>query len=323
MKKKHWVGFDLGGTKMLAKIYNAHGEKSLASVKTPTEGHRGAKAGQERIIETIKAVIAKAKIDLDDLAGIGIACPGPVDPDNGILIEAPNMGWDNVPIRDTLEKAFNCPVVVANDVDLGVYGEYIAGAAQGARCVVGVFPGTGIGGGAVLNGELLQGAGITCMEIGHIPISGTKTPFASDRYTTLETVASRLAISAAATQATYRGQAPHLFESCGTDLAKVKSGKLASAIKNGDEAIEHIVRKAARALGEGVATAVLLLAPDIVVIGGGLVTAMTDLYLEEVTESAKRHVLPAYRDRFKIVAAQLDDNATVIGAVGWAKYKLA
>jgi glucokinase len=323
MKKKHWVGFDLGGTKMLAKIYNAHGEKSLASVKTPTEGHRGAKAGQERIIETIKAVIAKAKIDLDDLAGIGIACPGPVDPDNGILIEAPNMGWDNVPIRDTLEKAFNCPVVVANDVDLGVYGEYIAGAAQGARCVVGVFPGTGIGGGAVLNGELLQGAGITCMEIGHIPISGTKTPFASDRYTTLETVASRLAISAAATQATYRGQAPHLFESCGTDLAKIKSGKLASAIKNGDEAIEHIVRKAARALGEGVATAVLLLAPDVVVIGGGLVTAMTELYLEEVTESAKRHVLPANRDRFKIVAAPPDDDGTVIGAVGWAKYKLS
>ncbi|MEM7144086.1 MAG: ROK family protein [Verrucomicrobiota bacterium] len=322
MKNKYWVGFDLGGTKMLAKIFNHSGEKSLASVKNPTEGARGAKAGLSRIVETIEEALDKAKIDKSDLAGIGIACPGPIDPDNGVLIEAPNLGWNKVPVQATLEKAFKCPAAVANDVDLGTYGEYVRGAAQGARCAVGIFPGTGIGGGAVINGELLQGAGITCMEIGHIPISGTKTPFASDRYTTLETVASRLAISAAATQAAYRGQAPHLYESCGTDLAKIKSGKLASAIKNGDEAIEHIVRKAARALGEGVATAVLLLAPDVIVIGGGLVTAMTDLYVEEVTDSARRHVLPAYRDRFKVVPAQLDDDATVIGAVGWAQHKI-
>jgi glucokinase len=135
-------------------------------------------------------------------------------------------------------------------------------------------------------------------------------------------VASRLAISGAAAQAAYRGQAPNLYKSCGTDLSNIKSGKLADAIKDGDHAVEEIVRDAARALGKGVATAVLMLAPDVVVIGGGLVTSMTELYLEEVRKSAKRNVLPAYRSRFKIVPAELGDDATVIGALGWAQHQL-
>jgi len=138
----------------------------------------------------------------------------------------------------------------------------------------------------------------------------------------LEAVASRLAIASAAAAAAYRGDAPHLFEAAGTDLSNIRSSALADAIKAGDGVIEQIVRNAARWLGRGVAMTVNLLAPDIVVMGGGLVEAMPGFYLEEVEETARNLCMNAYRKSFKIVKADLGDNATVTGAAALARERV-
>ncbi|MGL5096301.1 MAG: ROK family protein, partial [Planctomycetia bacterium] len=135
---------------------------------------------------------------------------------------------------------------------------------------------------------------------------------------TLERVASRLAIAAAAAQAAYRGEAPNLLRLSGTDLDEIRSGTLAEAIEAGDEVIADIVREAARAIGSAVAGVVHLLSPDVVILGGGLVEAMPDLFVDGVRDAARNSVLPTFVDSFTVVAAQLGDEATSRGAAAWA-----
>jgi glucokinase len=313
----HWIGFDLGGTKMLAKVYD-DAFNECGFFKTKTEGHKGKKSGLKRMASVIWAALEDAGVSANQLAGIGVGAPGPVDPDTGVILEAPNLGWKNVDVRSHLEEEFGCSVVVANDVDAGVYGSWQFGIAKGVRSVVGVFPGTGIGGGAVVDGKLVQGAGISAMEIGHIPM----TVDGDGRPLELEMLASRLAIAAEAAKAAYRGVAPNLMKECGTDLSNIKSGALARAIAAGDEEIEAIVKRAAHWLGLGVATAVNFFAPQMVVLGGGLVEAMPDLWVKHVSKSAKGALMPSYGKRLNVVAAQLADDATALGAAGWARSEI-
>ena len=152
----HWVGFDLGGTKMLATVFDAR-FKPLGRERRKTKGFEGVKAGLERIISAIHAALDEAKLRPDEVAGIGVGCPGAVDLDRGVILDAANLGWKDARLKERLEAEFKVPVVVANDVDSGVYAEYRFGAAKDARCVLGVFPGTGIGGGLVYEGKIFRG----------------------------------------------------------------------------------------------------------------------------------------------------------------------
>jgi len=317
-ENNHYVGFDLGGTKMLATVFNAQFEV-LGQKRIKTRAREGVKSGIERICQAIEKAVDNAKISPEQLAGIGVGCPGPLNLDRGIILNTPNMGWKNVKIKEILEEAFSCPAVILNDVDAGVYGEYRFGAAKGSRCAVGVFPGTGIGGGCVYEGRIIRGLKGSCMEIGHVQVMPDGPICGCGRRGCLEAVASRLAISSAAAKAAFQGQAPHLLENAGTDLTKIRSGALAASIKAGDAVVEQIVRNAARQIGVAVATAVHLLAPETVVLGGGLVEAMPELFVEEVGESARNRVMPSFETQFEVVAAELDDDAVVMGAAAWAR----
>ncbi len=316
-KDRVWIGFDLGGTKMLANVFDDN-YRLLGRSKQKTQGAKGSRAGLKRMVETVTDALADAGIDPSRIAGIGVGCPGPIDPSRGMIIEAPNLGWKNVPVEAHLSQAFGVRAVICNDVDAGVYAEYQAGAAKGARCAVGIFPGTGIGAGAVVEGRLLQGATLSCMELGHIPLF-PETSGRGEDGTTLETECSRLKIAIEAARAAYRGQAPHLFQACGTDVSKITSGALARAIEAGDVEIENIVRRAATLLGSGVATVVHLLAPDVIVLGGGLVEAMPKIYLETVRRATLQRILAPYRKDLNIVTAQLVEGSGSMGAAAWAR----
>lgn len=317
-EKKCWVGFDLGGTKMLSKVFSAE-FKGLGQDRTKTKGHEGVEAGLARIAKTIRNSLNESKIDENEMAGIGVGCPGPLDLDRGIIREAPNLGWFDVNLADFLRNEFGCPVVILNDVDAGIYGEYRFGVAQKARTAVGVFPGTGIGGGCVYEGKILRGKTASCMEVGHVQVAPEGPLCGCGRRGCLEAVASRLVIAAQAAKAAYRGQAPHLLKHVGTDLRDIRSGAIASSIAGGDKQVEAIVREAARHIGRAVAGLVNLLGPDLVVLGGGLVEAMTDLYVGEVRRAAKRRVLPTLVDSFDVLPAQLGDDAGVMGAAAWVE----
>ena len=318
---EYWVGFDLGGTKMLALVFDSD-FKVVARKRRRTKGHRGVDSGLKRIVETISDALELAEIEPSDLKGIGIGCPGPLDLDAGVILEAPNLGWERAPVTETLTDAFGCPAVILNDVDSGVYGEHRFGAGQDSRCVLGIFPGTGIGGGCVYEGQILRGAHSSCLELGHMQVMPNGPLCGCGQRGCLEALASRLAIAAAAAQAAYRGQAPHLRAEVGTDISEIRSGAIAASIAAGDTAVEAIVVEAARHIGVAVAGLVNFLSPDRIVLGGGLVEAIPDLFLNTIELTANENALPSYRGTFRIEVAKLGDDAAAMGAAAWIQHQL-
>lgn len=319
---KYWMGFDLGGTKMLTQIYDAQWQV-IAKERKRTKPGTGAKGGVDRIIETIHEALKKVEMTPDRLHGIGIGCPGPINMEQGVLLDLPNLGWQAVPLKDRLQAEFGVPVAVLNDVDAGTYAEYRVGAAKGARCAIGVFAGTGIGGGCIYEGEILRGRTTSAFEIGHVQVMSNGPRCGCGQRGCLESVASRLAIAAQCARAAYRGEAPHLLEQAGTDLASIRSGVLSSSIKAGDLIVEEIIREAARYIGIAIANVVNLVSPEVVVLGGGLVEAMPEIFIFHAAKAANKRVMPAYKDSFSVVAAALEDDAGVLGAALWAEHNLA
>ena len=316
-KARFRVGFDLGGTKMLAAVFD-DSFKIRAACRRKTKGSKGAQAGLARVIETIEAALQEAGVHGRRLAGIGVGAAGPLDLDRGMILSSPNLGWTDVPLKARLEKHFGCPAVVANDVDAGTFGEYRFGAGRNARCLLGVFPGTGIGGACVYEGRILRGKTTSCMEIGHMIVAPAGARCGCGRRGCLETVASRLAIAAEVALAATRGDAPHALALAGADIRELRSSVIAQAIRAGDRIVEDIVRHAARHLGVAVANTINLLAPDMVVLGGGLVEEMPDLYLEEVRTTARSLAMPSLGGGARFAVAKLGDNATAMGAAALA-----
>lgn len=320
-QKNIWIGFDLGGTKMLTTAYDEEW-KVIGRRRRKTRGRDGSDSGIARIGSTIERLLSENDIEINRIAGIGIGCPGPIDLDRGHILTTPNLGWDDVEVGSFLKKKFDCPVVVVNDVDAGVFGEYKFGSARGSRCAVGIFPGTGVGGGCVYEGRILQGAGVSCMEVGHTRISSGTRASGYKLRGTVEAEASRLAIAAEAVKAAHRGDAPYLYKKFGTDLAEIRSGALADSVEAGDKVIRNLVEEASEAIGMAVVNVVHILAPDKIVLGGGLVEAMEDLIVSTVRKTARKHVMSVYADRFDVVAAKLGDDAGVLGAAAWAKQEI-
>lgn len=312
-KRRYWIGFDLGGTKMLAVVFDDR-LKMLGKKRRKTRSGEGEVVSMDRIAETIQMALEEAGADAESVAGIGAGVPGPLDLQKGMILEAPNLGWKNVALQDYLSKRFKCPAVICNDVDGGVFGEYAMGAGQGYRSVLGVFPGTGIGGGFVYEGRIFRGTRSSCMEVGYLQVASEGPLAGAGPPGTLEGLASRLAISAEAAKAVYRGQAPHLRELAGTDISRIRSSMLAKSIALGDKVIEQIVCRAAEQVGRGIGSLVNILAPDVVVLGGGLVEAMPRLYLESVSHGLKKTVLPSLADCAKLKVSELGDYAGATGA---------
>jgi len=161
------------------------------------------------------------------------------------------------------------------------------------------------------------------MEVGHMQIAPGGPLCGCGRRGCLEAVASRLAITGAAIQAAYRGDAPYLMKNYGTDLSKIRSKALSESIANGDVQVREIVRNAARQIGIAAGNLINLLLPETIILGGGLVDAMPDLFLSAVRLAAEKRVMPAFLGTFNIVAAQLADEAGVMGCAAWTQHMAA
>lgn len=293
--------------------------KVVGSKRKNTKGHEGADQGLERVIATIEALLDDQETSIDQIGGIGIGCPGVVNLRAGILRTAPNLGWSEVPVRTVLESHFGVPIHVLNDVDAGAYGEYCLGAGRGSETLVAIFPGTGIGAGCVINGEMLTGRHASCMELGHTRVLTAGLCGGAGDFPVLEDLCSRLAIASACVVEAYRGKAPVLREGVETDLSQVKSGVIAKSVSKGEKAIQDIVDNAARYLGISVANLVNLLGPDRVVLGGGLTEKLPQIFLAHAKAAVERYAHPTLAAETEIHVAELGDNAVVAGAAAYAK----
>jgi glucokinase len=160
------------------------------------------------------------------------------------------------------------------------------------------------------------------MEIGHTRIASSNRSSGVDMTGTLESEASRLAIAAECAKLAYRGEAPNLLRAAGTDISQIRSKVLAAAIRDGDKSVERIVRQAAQTVGYAVTNLVHMLCPEVIILGGGLVEAISEIFMEEVCRTAKKSVLPCYDEMYEIKMAKLGDDAGAIGAAIWAKEQL-
>ena len=317
------VGVDMGGTKILAAVIDAEGE-IVQQAKRATKPKKGPEEVIERITRCIQAAIDGAELNPSQIRAIGIGSPGPLDPETGIIIFAPNLGWSNVPLKAKLEANLSIPTFVDNDVNVGTLGEYAFGAGRGVKNLVGIFVGTGIGGGIILDGKLYHGVNKTAGEVGHMIVEAKGPRCGCGNFGCLEAVASRTAITRDLQKAILKkGKKSKLTELNGGNLDLIRSKAIARAVKHGDKPTIKVVQRAAKYLGISVASIVHFLNPEMVVLGGGVVEAMGDSLLDPIRHAATEYALPTTMDGVQIVAATLGDNAGVIGASVLARERLS
>jgi glucokinase len=241
MPGTHWIGVDLGGTKVLAAMFDDN-LNIMARGKQPTNAEGGPLAVFESITKAVDEVLSESKIPAEQIGGLGFGIPGQIVPGATVVRFAPNLNWRDLDVAVHLPKSWTWPIVLGNDVRMATFGEYAHGAAQGAKHVFGIFCGTGVGGGLILNGELFTGYLGHAGEIGHIVMHWNKGD-------TLESIAGRKYIMKRAKQKLDDAPKRVRKEWKGIDLEKVKSSILAEFYQKDDPIAVGLIDDAARALG--------------------------------------------------------------------------
>ena len=315
MERELYAGLDLGGTKIAAAVLTRAG-RTVGRARLNSEAGTSGDTVAAAMVRAVQAALKRAGATPDALRGVGIGAPGPLDWKAGVIQFAPNLGMRDYPLRAYVEERLGVPVFLDNDVNMGTYGEYLAGAARGHHYVLGVFCGTGIGGGLVVDGQVFRGANGTAGEIGHLIVQRGGALCSCGQHGCLEAYASRSAMARDLVMLANVGQAPTVRDAAGTRLKAVKSGLIARAVAAGEPAVCAVVDRAAHYLGVGIANCVNLFSPDVVVLGGGLVEKLGGGYVKQVDRSLRRHALEASARGVRVVPAQLGDDAAIHGAVG-------
>ncbi len=317
------IGMDMGGTKILAGVVGLDGNV-LGTAKRATKAAAGPDAVIERMIKTAQNAVEAAGLKMDDIAAVGTGAPGPLDPDRGIVLRTPNLpGWDNVPLAKLLGEGLAIPAFVENDVNLGTLGEHALGAGTGVKDMVGIFVGTGIGGGLILDGALRQGWRKACAEVGHMIMLAEGPLCGCGNRGCLEALASRTAIERDIWGGIKAGRECMIPELIGKD-GRLTSGELAEAWEKGDPLVREVLGRSQFYLGLAVASLVNLLDPEMIVLGGGVIEALGETYLEPIRAVAYQYFINKRGARdVKIVPAKLGDLAGLLGAATWARLQLS
>lgn len=316
------AGVDIGGTKLYAVIADESGA-ILGSARKKTRAQLGFEGVMGRVFEVVSQACDDAGVPVEALQGIGVGAPSPMLPD-GTAVNAPNLGWRNAPVGQLIEQEFARPVITANDCDAGTFGELVYGAGAGADTLVGLFMGTGLGGGLVIKGQPICGENNMAAEIGHMVVVADGARCGCGGRGCLEAYASKKGIGRyIACQVACEGRETVLTELCDGDYSSLRSGALSRAYADCDELAVEALQMAARFLGIGVANLVTLLGPNVVVLGGGVMEALGELLLPHVKEAAKASAFPpGTLKHTKICLAALGDDAVALGAVAWARQRL-
>ncbi len=319
--KKWVIGVDLGGTNISVGVLPIDGGDGevLALKNEPTESERGAKYVVDKIVLLIEEaraeVVAKHGGTRSDFAGIGIGAPGPLNRATGTVIQSPNLGWRNFPLRDLIANAVNLPAVLDNDANCATYGEWWLGAGRNVDTLIGLTLGTGIGGGIVLNGEIFHGVSDAAGEIGHMTIEANGRKCPCGNYGCLEAYASGPAIARRAIEGLEAGTESILTDLVGDKLEDITAATVYEAVINGDQYANEVMRETAKFLGAGVANVINIFNPEMIVISGGVTKAGDHLFVPLRSE-VRRRAFKSALDACQITAAQLPGTAGVIGAAG-------
>jgi glucokinase len=314
-RKRLYGGLDLGGTKIQAVVLDAKGNVVSQSRRvTPQKG--GPPVIIEEMFATLTDAARAAKLEPSALAGVGVGAPGAVDPAKGVLLHAGNLpGWEGpYPLADELSKRVKVPVSLGNDVQVAIAAEARLGAGRSFRSLLGVWWGTGVGGGIYLEGRRWVGRG-AAGEIGHMVVRRGGARCSCGRRGCMEAYAGRAAMERRARKAMARGEKTKLFELMETHgKDRLTSGIWLRALNQEDGLAERLIGRAIRMMGAGIASAVNLLDVEAVIIGGGLGTRLGEPYVERIAQAMHPHLFMPQRPP----AVKLLGLGELSGAIGAA-----
>jgi len=316
-----FVGVDLGGTKILAGVFTPQ-LKLLQTAKLSTKSGRGFDSVVERITRCVLDAVDEADMSSKQVRAIGIGAPGAIDPESGEVIFAPNLQWKDAPLKKVLEKKLEVPVFVENDCNACTLGVQEVELKGRPKNLIGLFLGTGVGGGIILQGNLYRGFNGTAGEIGHmvLQVGGPKCGCGNNGC--FEALASRTALFRELQQRVKAGEKTILNELLGPDLSDLKSGDLRKAIRKGDKLVERVVESAAEYTGVAVANLINIFNPDTIVLGGGVIDALEDEMMSIIVETALDYAMPGTTNGIEIMASKLGDNAGITGGAVLARQRI-
>ncbi len=313
------VGIDLGGTHFqVGVIANDEQNTIVGRARGKTLAHEGGgEAVVDRLVIGIQEACTDAKITLENVSGIGVGTPSPIDHTFRIALHAVNLDWRNFPLADSLTAKLggNLPVTLDNDVNCAVWGEHCLGAGRKFSSLLGLWIGTGIGGGLVFNNQIFHGARGTAGEIGQTVLYPDRAPaeWLYEDHASRKSIIDRVANALAAGEQSSLSTSPD---------NQISSHDLAKAVEAGDDLACRIVEDSARMSGIMAANAVTMLSLECVVIGGGIAEVLPDTYIHWMRAAFDQAVFPPALKSCEISATQLKENAGLLGAALLAKTRL-
>ncbi|MDO4938412.1 MAG: ROK family protein [Lachnospiraceae bacterium] len=313
MAGKYNVCLDIGGTKVLGAIFNDQNEIIYRLKKSTKENGDDVVNVEQIIINTVAEMMKEAKLKKSDINAISAGAPGVIDSDTGIVFFSPNLPWRNYDIRTPIEKKFGTKFYIGNDVNCGVLGEYKYGVAQGYKNVIGIFPGTGMGGGIIINGELYTGTGFKAGEIGHMVLDPEGPLCGCGQCGCLEAFSSKKGMSAYIVQQVARGRESFLGDKIENGVFRSKY--LKKALKMNDKVAMEAVERSCHYMAVASGSLINIFSPDLIVYGGGIMEACGEIFLEKILDEVDKYCMPSIRPTVELKRAGLGDDSVLYGAL--------
>ena len=310
---KYYICLDIGGTKVLGVIFNSKREIVYRVKKKTKAGGDDSQNIENTIISLVEQLISEYKITIKDVAAIAAGAPGVINIEKGIVLFSPNLPWKHYEIKKAIEKKFKVPFFIGNDVNVGVYGEWKYGAAKGLTQVVGLFVGTGLGAGLILDGKLYTGHLDKGAECGHMVLDLEGPKCNCGQRGCLEAFSSKQGISDYIRTQAERGRNTSMAKAVSKGVFKSKA--LKASYDEGDEVTIEAIDRACHYLAIGCGNLINTFSPEMIVLGGGVMEAMGSVFLEKVLKEVDRYCMPSIRDTVTIKAAALGDDSILYGAL--------
>jgi glucokinase len=308
------AGIDIGGTKIAVALETPSGER-VAGRFLPTQAESGAYAVLENISRAVEEMLDENKVEI---VSLGVGSPSPLDAEKGLILSPSNLrDWDRFPIVSLLNERFKVPVTLDNDANVAALGEYIYGAGRGYKNIFYITVSTGIGGGIIINGEIFHGVSSGAGELGHTVVQPEGVRCNCGSTGCLETICAGVHIARRAKERLASG-APSLINEMVSDESEITAQTVVEAARRKDPLATEIWDETCRFLAIGVANIFTLLAPEIVIIGGGI-AASGEMLFAPLKEMIPHFVSMIPREKINVVPAQLGAESGVCGALVLAR----
>ncbi len=317
---KNYLILDIGGTKTTAVVFNENGEPITEFLVKQSRTYEGENAVFQNTVEIAYEALKAANLTKEEIVGIGVAAPGPLDYKTGRIIDVPMMGWKDFPLGDLLKAEFNVPVLVENDGNLGALAEANVGVSKGEEVVLYQTISTGCGGGIAIGGKIFHGCHGFAGEFGHVSINYGGPRCGCGSSGCFELYASGTAVGARMRRDMKSGLKSAAFDAAGNDPEKINAKYLGQAAEQGDEYAIELLRQEGYYIGVGLANLINLFDPDSIVLAGGMVKTEKYFWRAMMDEIHRHTCFEFEEERIKI--SELNDKVVAYGAYVMIKQAL-